>query len=158
MSRTFISYRRNDAGRGFDPLRNPFAEQDLFFDQDAIEPGDHFPNRIKAEIQSPAFVPVVIGPEWLECLNEPAASKKIDFVQQEVSIAVEREGTTDDRNYVIPILVGEAPIPKPDRLNDNLRDPIGPLFDSPSGYSSSAPAPYDQAQLFDWYDSTSRPV
>ena len=133
MSRIFISYRRSDAGghagRVFDRLRDRFGEQNLFFDQDAIELGDHFPKRIEAEIKSAAVVLVIIGPDWLESLNERASSEKIDFVQREVSIAVDRKRKPDDEIELIPILFGDASIPKRDRLHDNLRDSVGPLFD-----------------------------
>ena len=133
MSRIFISYRRTDsgghAGRIFDRLRDQFGAQDVFFDQDAIEPGDHFPHRIEAAIRSAGVVLVVIGSDWLESLNTRAEDDKIDFVQREVSTAVERKGTADDQIGVIPILVGGATMPERDRLHDNLRDSIGPLFD-----------------------------
>lgn len=133
MSRIFISYRRNDAGghagRIFDRLRQHFGAQYVFFDQEAIAPGDHFPKRIEAEIRAAAMVLVIIGPDWLESLNERAAGAKIDFVQQEVSIAVDRKGNPDDQIEVIPTLVGDAPMPERDLLHDDLRDSIGPLFD-----------------------------
>ena len=132
MSRIFISYRRSDAGghagRIFDRLRDQFGAQDVFFDQDAIEPGDHFPHRIEAAIRSAGVVLVVIGPDWLESLNTRVQEDKTDFVQREVSTAVERKGTTDDQIEVIPIMVGGATMPERDRLHDNLRDSIGPLF------------------------------
>ena len=133
MSRIFISYRRTDAGghagRIFDRLRHRFGPQYVFFDQDAIEPGDHFPNRIEAAIRSAGVVLVVIGQDWLESLNARAEDDKIDFVQQEVSIAVERKGTADDQIEVIPILVGGATMPERDNLHDDLHDSIGRLFD-----------------------------
>ena len=133
MSRIFVSYRRSDAGghagRIFDRLRDQFGTQHVFFDQDAIEPGDHFPARIDTAIRSAALVLVVIGPDWLESLNSRATSEKIDFVQREVSIAIERKANPDDPVDVIPLLVGDATVPDRDRLHADLRDPIGPLFD-----------------------------
>ena len=133
MSRIFISYRRNDAGghagRIFDGLRDQFGAQHVFFDQHAIEPGDHFPARIDTAIQSAAVVLVVIGPDWLESLNSRATSGKIDFVQREVSIAVERKAKPDDQVEVIPLLVGDAIVPDRDCLQGDLRESIGPLFD-----------------------------
>ena len=72
---------------------------------------------------------VVIGPDWLDTLNERAANQKKDFVRQEVSIAVERKRNSKDRIEVIPLLVGDATIPIPDQLHGDLRDPIAPLFD-----------------------------
>ena len=132
MSPIFISYRRSDAGghavRVFERLRGQFGEQYVFFDQDAIEPGDHFPDHIDKAIRSAAVVLVVIGPEWLEALNERAANQKTDFVRREVSIAVKRKRNPDDQVDVIPLLVSDATMPAPDQLHGDLRDPIGPLF------------------------------
>ena len=132
MSPIFISYRRSDAGghavRVFERLRGHFGEQYVFFDQDAIEPGDHFPDHIEKAIRSTAVVLVVIGPNWLDELNERAANRQTDFVRQEVSIAVERKRSTNDRIELIPLLVGDATMPARDQLHADLRDPIGPLF------------------------------
>ncbi|MDE0191068.1 MAG: TIR domain-containing protein [Gammaproteobacteria bacterium] len=133
MSRIFISYRRTDAGGHaglvFYRLRNQFGAQQVFFDQDAIEPGDHFPDRIEVAIRSAGVVLVVIGPDWLESLNARAEDGTIDFVQREVSIALERKGAADDRVEVIPILVGGTAMPGRHGLHDTLRDSIGPLFE-----------------------------
>ena len=132
MSWIFISYRRTDAGghagRIFDRLREQFGAQHVFFDQDAIEPGDRFPNRIEAAIRSARAVLVVIGPDWLDSLNERAANQNTDFVRREVSIAVERKRNPSDQVEVIPLLVGDATMPACDQLHGDLRDPIGPLF------------------------------
>ena len=133
MSRIFVSYRRSDAGghavRVFERLRARFGEHYVFFDQDAIEPGDHFPVHIDKAIRSSAVVLVVIGPEWLEALNERAAHQKTDFVRREVAIAVERKRNPTDQVEVIPLLVGDATMPARDQLHGDLRDPIGPLFE-----------------------------
>lgn len=132
MSPIFVSYRRSDAGghafRVFERLRDRFGEQYVFFDQDSIEPGDHFPDHIEKAIRSAAVVLVVIGPNWLDELNERAANRQTDFVRHEVSIAVERKRSTNDQVEVIPLLVGDATMPAPDDLHGDLRDPIGPLF------------------------------
>ena len=132
MSRIFVSYRRSDAGghafRVFERLRDRFGEQYVFFDQDAIEPGDHFPDHIDKAIRSAAVVLVVIGPGWLEALNERAANQKTDFVRREVSTAVRRKRNPDDQVEVIPLLVGDATMPAPDQLHCDLRDQVGPLF------------------------------
>lgn len=132
MSRIFISYRRDDARghafRVFERLRDWCGEQHVFFDQDAIEPGDDFPDRIEKAVRSAAAVLVVIGPDWLDALNERAANQKTDFVRQEVSIVVERTRNPNDKLAVIPLLVDDAAMPAYDQLHGDLRDPIGPLF------------------------------
>ena len=133
MSRVFISYRRNDTGghavRVFERLRRSFGAVYVFFDQDAIEPGDRFPDRIEKAIRSAAVVLVVIGPDWLDALNERAANRKTDFVRQEVSVAVERTKNPNDKVAVIPLLVGDATMPALDQLHGDLHHSIGPLFE-----------------------------
>ena len=133
MRPIFISYRRGDAGghagRIFDRLRGRFGDQYVFFDQDDIEPGDHFPDSIEAAIRSAPVVLVVIGPDWLASLNERATSGKIDFVQREVSIAVERKRNQNDRVKIIPLLVGGAAMPERAHLHGDVRESIAPLFD-----------------------------
>ena len=133
MRPIFISYRRDDAGghagRIFDRLRGGFGDQYVFFDQDDIEPGDHFPDRIEAAIRPAPVVLVVIGPDWLASLNERATSERIDFVQREVSIAGERKRNQNDRVEIIPLLVGGAAMPERAHLHGELRESIAPLFD-----------------------------
>ena len=133
MSRIFISYRRSDAGghafRVFERLRSQFGEQYVFFDQDTIEPGDHFPNHIDKAIRSAVVVLVVIGREWLKTLNERAANRKTDFVRHEVSIAIERKRNPKDQIAVIPLLVGDATMPARDQLHGDLYDSVGPVFE-----------------------------
>ena len=134
MRPIFISYRRDDAGGHaariiFERLRFQFGEQCLFFDQVAIEPGDHFPDRIEAAIRSAPVVLVVIGLDWLDSLNERATSGKIDFVQREVSIAVERKRNLNDRVKIIPLLVAGAAMPERADLHGDVRESIAPLFD-----------------------------
>ena len=126
----FISYRRADAGghagRIFDRLRNSFNPADVFFDQETIQIGDPFPDRIDAAIRSAKVVLVIIGPDWLNTLNAKAAEATIDYVHREVTIAIERK--VHDEVVVIPILVGGTPMPQRDDLHDSLRESVGPMF------------------------------
>ena len=133
MRQIFISYRRRDAAGHasliFARLRGRFGDQYVFFDQDDIEPGDHFPGRIEVAIRSAPVVLVVIGLDWLASLNERATSGKIDLVQREVSIAVKRKRNQNDRVEIIPLLVGSAAMPERAHLHGDLRESIAPLFD-----------------------------
>ena len=123
------SRRRWSRRSDFRPLTGPVREQYVFFDQDEIEPGDHFPDRIETAIRSAAVVLVVIGPDWLDSLNVRAASEKTDFVQREISIAIERKQNRNDRIEIIPILVDNATMPERDYLHGDLHESISPLFD-----------------------------
>ena len=131
MPSIFISYRHSDsAGHTqwiFERLRNSFGEDELFFDIDAIEMGDDFPEEINRAICSVATVLVVIGPKWLDLLNQRVSESKVDFVRREVTISIQRR--IADEVVVLPILVGGAEMPAYDDLHPELRDEIGKLFD-----------------------------
>ena len=94
-----------------------------------FEPGDHFGDRVEAAIRSAGMVLVVSGPDWLERLNTRVEDDKIDFVQREFTIAVERKRTADGQIELIPILVSGTSMPERHRLHHNLCDSTGPLFD-----------------------------
>ncbi len=127
----FVSYRYSDsaahAGRIFDRLRFWFGKNELFFDVDTIETGDDFPEEIHQAIRAVSAVLVVIGPKWLDVLNQQATEPRVDFVRQEVAIAVQRRIASE--TVILPILVGGAKMPACKSLRAELRDEIGKLFD-----------------------------
>ncbi|MBK7956349.1 MAG: tetratricopeptide repeat protein [Candidatus Accumulibacter sp.] len=124
----FISYRRSDAGghagRLFDRLRQWFAADTLFYDQDGIDIGDTFPERIEQAIGSAAVVLVLIGPDWLAEINRRAAQPGVDFVRREVELALTRQA---EGALVLPVLPGGAAMPSPDQLHIGLQASLAPL-------------------------------
>lgn len=131
MPSIFISYRRSDtgghSGRLFDRLRCWFATEELFIDVDSIDWGDDFPEKIEEAICAAKVVLVIIGPDWLDSINERASQSQIDFVRREVSIALERRA--ENEVEIFPILVGSAKMPSKDMLNESLKNELGKLFD-----------------------------
>ena len=131
MSSIFISYRRSDtaghAGRLFDRLLDWFPKDELFFDVNSVETGDDFPEVIDQAIREAKVILVVIGPEWLDVLNRRVAKPGVDFVRREVAIAVQRRVAGDV--VLLPLLVGDAKMPKKKRLHAELIDEIGKLLD-----------------------------
>ena len=131
MPSIFISYRRSDsgghAGRLFDRLRCWFDTNQLFFDVSSIDWGEDFPEEIEQAIRKAKAVLVLIGPDWLENINNRADMPCIDFVRQEISITLERreEGEVE----IFPILVGNAEMPNRINLHDDLKDEIGKLLE-----------------------------
>ena len=127
----FISYRRTDAGghagRIFDRLRPWFNAENVFYDQETIEIGDQFPDRIDTAIRSAKVVLVIIGPDWLNTLNANAAPVTIDYVHKEVAIGIERQ--VEGEAELIPVLVAGTRMPRKDELHVSLQQSIGPLFD-----------------------------
>src|SRR5262245_54053520 len=92
----FMSYRRTDAAghaRALHrDLRRRFGDECIFFDRDAIESGDVFPERIRDGVQQCKALLALIGPEWLQAKNKNALRRlddPEDFVRQEISLALE---------------------------------------------------------------------
>jgi hypothetical protein len=116
-----ISYRREDsvavAGRLYDRLESAFGRQNVFMDFDSIPAGVNFREYIVGAIERSQLVIALIGPKWL---GEKADSRRIDqtddFVRLEIASALAR-GIS-----VIPVLVNDAEMPRPDQLPPDLRE------------------------------------
>ncbi|HKH47651.1 MAG TPA: toll/interleukin-1 receptor domain-containing protein [Thermoanaerobaculia bacterium] len=116
----FVNYRREDSaghsGRLFDRLSNRFPGR-VFMDIDTIEPGVDFVEVIKKAVGCCEVLIVVIGREWLN-LKDAAGRRRLDdpedFVRLEVAAALERN------IRVIPVLVEDAPMPRPEALPPEL--------------------------------------
>ena len=116
-----ISYRREDsvavAGRLYDRLESTFGRQNVFMDFDSIPVGANFREYIIAAIERSQLVIALIGPKWL---GERGECRRIydtdDFVRLEISSALAR-GIS-----VIPVLVNNAEMPRPDQLPSDLRE------------------------------------
>src|SRR5215470_10325255 len=116
-----ISYRREDstpvAGRLHDRLRAEFGPENVFMDFDSIPYGVDFREHIKSTLERADVVVAVVGPGWLGGQKE--ASRRIDdpsdFVRLEIAGALHR-GIP-----VIPVLVDNTPMPKPDALPPDMQ-------------------------------------
>jgi hypothetical protein len=119
----FISYRREDtggqAGRLSDALVSHFGRANVFMDIDRIAPGSDFEVRIQQALAGCQLALILIGPRWLDA-KDPTGSRRLDdpedFVRKEVAAALARSGVT-----VIPILVENAQMPKPEQLPEEIR-------------------------------------
>ncbi len=115
-----LSYRREDsvaiAGRLYDRLQSSFGKKNVFMDFDSIPGGADFREHISRTIEESDVVIALIGPNWLgqgdgaRRIDDPA-----DFVRLEVGLALER-GIP-----VIPVLINQTEMPKPDLLPENLQ-------------------------------------
>jgi hypothetical protein len=116
-----ISYRREDsvtvAGRLYDRLESAFGKENVFMDFDSIPAGVNFRDYIIAAIERSQLVIALIGPKWV---GEKVDSRRIDevddFVRLEITSALAR-GIS-----VIPVLVNNAEMPRPDQLPSDLRE------------------------------------
>ncbi len=119
----FISYRRDDtegeAGRLFDDLTRSFGERSVFMDVDGINPGMDFRKAIDENVASCGVLLAMIGPTWSTIQNN-AGERRLDdandFVRLEIASALARNIA------VIPVLVHNAKMPRPDELPENLKD------------------------------------
>lgn len=129
MSMIFISYRRTDAGghagRLFDRLRHWFDAEVIFYDLDGIDIGDDFPERIKNAVNNAAVVLVLIGPDWLEKINDRVGQPGVDFVRREVELALTRHA--DQKVSVLPVLLDGAAMPPAHKFHADVQASLAPL-------------------------------
>ena len=119
----FISYRRDDsegeAGRLFDDLVRTFGDDSVFMDVAGINPGIDFRKAIDDNVATCGVLLAMIGPNWATITNS-AGERRLDdandFVRLEIASALARNIA------VIPVLVHDAKMPRPDDLPDNLKD------------------------------------
>lgn len=117
MASVFLSYRRADTGdfvgRLSSRLQRALGPENVFVDVDAIAPGQDFVEVIQQAVADATVLVAVIGPRWLTLSGpegEPRLWQPGDAVRLEVESALSR-GTR-----VIPVLVNDASMPRPDEL------------------------------------------
>ena len=79
--RVFLSYRREDSaaatGRLNDTLVAELGDGNVFMDVDGIPLGVDFIERLRDEVSSCAVLLAIIGPRWLEIVDEEG-SRRLD--------------------------------------------------------------------------------
>jgi hypothetical protein len=119
-ARVFICYRREDSGypAGWlsDLLAARLGGDRVFKDVDSIEPGDDFIEVITGAVRSCAVLLAVIGSRWLVAAGPEGRrlDDPYDLVRLEIEAALAR-GVR-----VIPVLVDNAQMPRPDQLPASL--------------------------------------
>ena len=123
MRAIFISYRRDDteghAGRLFEDLCERFGKDAVFMDVAGIEPGRDFRRAIEQQLASCGVLLAVIGKDWLNVTDGQGRRRlddPYDFVRLETAGALKRDIP------VIPVLVHQAEMPRPEQLPDELKD------------------------------------
>jgi hypothetical protein len=116
MPGIFISYRRADtspnAGRLYDRLSGHFGADNVFKDVDNISAGQNFRDASLAGVRRSDVMLVLIGQSWdIERLHQPN-----DLFREEIELGLGR-----DDFLVVPILVGNASMPKAEKLPDSIR-------------------------------------
>ena len=118
----FINYRRGDdpqaAGRLFDRLQDVFEPQQLFLDVDNIAPGLDFMRVLDERVAECDVVLAVIGKGWIDARDATGARRlddPDDFVRIEITSAL------NQGKRVIPVLIGDTPMPHQEQLPQALR-------------------------------------
>ena len=119
----FISYRRDDtegeAGRLFDDLARTFGDNCVFMDVAGITPGMDFRKAIEDNVAGCGVLLAMIGPSWVT-IKDAAGNARLadpnDFVRVEIASALKRNVA------VIPVLVHDAKMPRPESVPEDLKD------------------------------------
>jgi hypothetical protein len=112
----YICYRRRDAAGHARALHRDLCQRlggrRIFFDQQSIEAGEVFPDRLRDGIASCRVVLVLIAHDWLESINDRERRLDIqdDFVRQEIA-----DGLRLDKK-VIPVLFDDTTMPEATQL------------------------------------------
>jgi hypothetical protein len=118
----FINYRRDDdpgsARALFGELEKVFPRQQLFMDVDNIGPGRDFAKVLKEQVAQCDVLISVIGKNWIDARDE-SGGRRLDSPEDYVRIEIESALTQEKR--VIPVLVGQAQMPRVEQLPDGLK-------------------------------------
>lgn len=123
QEKIFINYRRDDAG-GFagrlsDSLAAYFGPDRVFRDVTGIDYGTDFEQVIDQKLAESGAVVALIGDKWSEVTNAQGQRRlddPADYVIREISAAL-RTGIP-----VVPVLIGNASMPRPGELPESLRE------------------------------------
>jgi uncharacterized membrane protein len=123
QEKIFINYRRDDAGgyagRLSDSLAAYFGSDRVFRDVSGIDYGKDFEQVIDQKLAESGAVVALIGDKWSSVTNAEGRRRlddPADYVIREISAAL-RSGIP-----VVPVLIGNAGMPRPDELPASLRD------------------------------------
>jgi hypothetical protein len=118
----FINYRRGDdpqaAGRLFDRLQDVFKPEQLFLDVDNIAPGLDFGRVLDERVAECDVVLAVIGKSWIGA-RDAGGNRRLDDPDDFVRIEITSALTQGKR--VIPVLVGDAQMPRAEELPEVMR-------------------------------------
>ncbi len=107
----FINYRRSDTGevgRLCDRLKARFGAENVFMDVENLEPGQVWPKELRARSSSCAAFLAVIGPKWLDIVQE-REHKKVDPKEDQVELEI--VSALREKRPIFPVLMGRATMP-----------------------------------------------
>ncbi len=123
MHNIFLSYRRSDSeyatARVQDHLEMYFGRRSTFRDVDGMYPGENFPAQWERQLTSCQIAIVVIGPEWVR-VQARDGSRRLDDPSDYVRVEVRR--LLARKTPIIPVLIGNAGMPRPEELPEDLSE------------------------------------
>jgi outer membrane protein assembly factor BamD (BamD/ComL family) len=118
----FINYRRGDdpgfAQALLGRLEQSFSSDQLFIDVDNIAPGLDFVHVLNERVAESDVLLAIIGKGWIQA-RDPEGARRLDDPNDFVRIEI--ESALNQNKRVIPVLVGEAQMPRPEELPETLR-------------------------------------
>ena len=111
------------AGRLADGLRPRFGKDRVFLDVETIAAGENWAGRIRKAVETSQVLLVLIGRNWLNA-GADEGQRRLDDPQDYVRLEVEH-GLAQDHVRVIPVLLEEASIPRPQDLPRSIGDLSG---------------------------------
>lgn len=123
--KVFLSYRRSDsqatAGRMAQFLDGIPAVDEVFLDVDAIAVGENFEQKIQATLAKASHVFVLIGPQWAGPAGPGAAPSTSRLFEADDMVRTETRLALGSGVKLIPIVLDEARMPRPNELPDDLK-------------------------------------
>ena len=117
----FISYRRTDSSettaRIYERLVRVFGKKAVFRDFDSIPIGADFPEVITEYLDRCDVALIIIGPSWVSVADHDGTPRLLDPADL---VRIEVEQAMGHRVPVIPVLVGNATMPRDDELPFSL--------------------------------------
>lgn len=121
--KVFVNYRRVDNPDFVERIRDWFMQRygrdNVFMDFDNIPPFTRFADFIRERVRECDVLVAIIGPQWLNLMQERIQIDGEDFVRIEIQLALE------EKKLIAPICIKGAPLPRREDLPPDLR----PLLD-----------------------------
>jgi hypothetical protein len=122
MPGVFINYRTGDGNQAAafiaQHLISEFGDQQVFLDSTSLPAGEPFPAELERRLVRSTVLLVVIGPHWLTLSD--GRRRRIDnpgdYVRYEIELSLQRRIT------VLPLLLDDTPLPKPQDLPPQIVD------------------------------------
>jgi hypothetical protein len=99
-------------------LQEAFQPEQLFMDVDSIAPGLDFIRVLEEQVGQCDALLAVIGKGWIDARDDTGA-RRLD--NPEDFVRIESESALKQDKRVIPVLVGDTHMPRPEELPEAIR-------------------------------------